>query len=914
MKKLISLILAVMMLAGALAVAVTAEGSPFSDVKEKRWSYKAIKFAYDNKLMDGVGGGKFDPAGTMTRGMVVTVLWRMDDSPKMEYSDVFSDVKAGKYYTSAVMWARMNNIVNGVSEGKFDPAGKITREQLATMMNRYAEYSGFDYRPAGSLDRFPDAGKAHSYAKDALLWATDKGLITGVKSGDTDLLDPRGNATREQFATILKRFVETDLSFPLEWNEPVVQSEFTEPEYPLVEDADVYVATDGDDGGPGTKDAPYATMARAVERVREIKETKTEGDIVVAFKAGEYRQDTVRLSEADSGSENQRIIYCKYGDGDVVFNGGAGVTESDFEPLSSEERALFSEDAAEMIKRADMSDTLTSYSLKDVLFGDDAILNVARFPNLYSDGTDNLFKGAGYTVADDTIRITNPMMKRRLASYPTLEGVKLYGYLTTGWAKDTLSVGGFDPDTGDVLITDPEKAAMGSLRYGEFASAEYHASAIVNAPQELDSKGEYWVDPVSRVLYVYDPSGSYNFSQGPKQIFLYRADYITLRGLTFKYCRDTFVGARECHSFRVEDCSFTGCSIHNTIDVTGCLPGRDLDLVITRCRFVLNAGKVVHINPECDGVRRFDHRGNVIFDNNYIKQTCIILDPGAAIESRECSELRVTHNVFEDCSSYAVDFGGSYNTVAEYNVFRRCMFNSQDGGCFYFGGIYDRNNVIRYNLFYPTSWYGVYVDESGCGAEIYGNIFYDVGCAAVIHDGRDNSFHDNVLISSGVSVTDGNLQHMDSVWSNLEAAGEATPENFHDALLDTDTYPDFRFYRWWLDFYDLMEREPELKAEYESRWPDLFELTTDVTQRDSKNFVLNPVNKVNGNVFINLAGEAPFDPSDLFAAGFCEAEGNLNFGQDEDPLFVNPTVGDYRMRDGALEGFPYIPYEKIGRY
>ncbi|MBR6290899.1 MAG: S-layer homology domain-containing protein, partial [Clostridia bacterium] len=97
MKKFISLILAALMLAGALAVSVTAEESPFSDVKETRWSCKAIKYAYDNKYMDGVGGGKFDPAGTMTRAMVVTVLYRMEKTPEVEFEAAFSDVKDGKY-------------------------------------------------------------------------------------------------------------------------------------------------------------------------------------------------------------------------------------------------------------------------------------------------------------------------------------------------------------------------------------------------------------------------------------------------------------------------------------------------------------------------------------------------------------------------------------------------------------------------------------------------------------------------------------------------------------------------------------------------------------------------------------------------------------------------------------------------
>ena len=236
MKKLLSLVISAILLCGVLAAAVHADGLPFSDVKEKRWSYEAIKYAYDNKLMDGVGDGKFDPAGTMTRGMVVTVLWRMEEKPAVEFTEDFTDVKAGKYYSDSVIWAKNNDIVNGVSEGVFDPGGKITREQLATMLYRYADFKALDTRVNGDLSKFPDADKTHSYAKAALTWATDKGLVTGVKSGDTDLLDPRGNATREQFATILMRFGNTDLEYPVVYNDPVIQSHYTEKEYPLVTD------------------------------------------------------------------------------------------------------------------------------------------------------------------------------------------------------------------------------------------------------------------------------------------------------------------------------------------------------------------------------------------------------------------------------------------------------------------------------------------------------------------------------------------------------------------------------------------------------------------------------------------------------------------------------------------------------
>ena len=267
MKKLICMILAILMLAGAVVAVSAADGSSFKDVKTTRWSYGAINYAVEKGYMNGIGDNKFDPAGSMTRGMVVTVLYRREGSPAVTFRNDFSDVKAGKYYSDAVIWAKDEGVVNGITETTFEPNGKITREQLATMLNRYAKLEGKEFRPKGNLSAFPDASKTHSYAKDAMIWATDNGLITGVKSGGAVLLDPRGAATREQFAAILMRFDTTDLTLPLEFNEPVFLSSYTEPDYPLVEDADFYVSPDGNDGASGSLSDPFATFDRAVTRL-----------------------------------------------------------------------------------------------------------------------------------------------------------------------------------------------------------------------------------------------------------------------------------------------------------------------------------------------------------------------------------------------------------------------------------------------------------------------------------------------------------------------------------------------------------------------------------------------------------------------------------------------------------------------
>ena len=175
----------------------------FVDVAKKAWYYEAVEYAVTNGLMNGVGNDRFDPEGSMTRAMLVTVLWRYEGEPEAP-ANTFSDVKAGSWYFDAVSWAAANNIVGGVGNNKFDPDGNITREQMATILYRYCNGKGIDTSKQASISGFPDAGKVSSYAQTAMQWAVAERLVNG---SDGKLL-PQGNATRAQVATILMRFIE----------------------------------------------------------------------------------------------------------------------------------------------------------------------------------------------------------------------------------------------------------------------------------------------------------------------------------------------------------------------------------------------------------------------------------------------------------------------------------------------------------------------------------------------------------------------------------------------------------------------------------------------------------------------------------------------------------------------------------
>ena len=179
----------------------------FSDLDAKAWYHEGVDYALTNSLMNGVGGGKFEPDGQLTRAQLVTVLYRAAGEPDTgKQVNPFTDVPDDTWYTRAVIWAANNGIVNGVAKNTFAPDDSITREQIATMLYRYA---GAEAAKEDKLSAFPDAAKTSDWAKEALNWAVASGLINGVADANgTANLEPQATATRAQIATILMRWLE----------------------------------------------------------------------------------------------------------------------------------------------------------------------------------------------------------------------------------------------------------------------------------------------------------------------------------------------------------------------------------------------------------------------------------------------------------------------------------------------------------------------------------------------------------------------------------------------------------------------------------------------------------------------------------------------------------------------------------
>ena len=189
---------------------------PYPDVKRSDWYYNSVEYVHQKGLMNGYTAGtdkgKFGPNDQITRGQIVTILYRREGSPLVSGGWTFKDTGMYDYYNNAIKWAASNGIVTGYTdgenEGKFLPDNPITREELALILKRYAEYKGKDISNTASLNQFKDYLDVSEWAEPGLKWAVAKGIITGDKATNPYSIKPQGNATRAEAATMIMRFCE----------------------------------------------------------------------------------------------------------------------------------------------------------------------------------------------------------------------------------------------------------------------------------------------------------------------------------------------------------------------------------------------------------------------------------------------------------------------------------------------------------------------------------------------------------------------------------------------------------------------------------------------------------------------------------------------------------------------------------
>ncbi len=214
-RKLIAIVAIVLVLGMTLLICGAAGNAPkdevaspadntsgFSDVDKTDWFCDDVAYVSQNKLMTGTSKHEFSPNDTATRGMIVTILWRLEGSP-VSTAVEFEDVDANKYYHDAVSWAADNKIVSGYDKNSFGPNDTATREQLAAIMYRYAAYKKYDVKEAAALDQYDDRAQISDYAVDSIRWAVANKILSGTSE---KTISPQENVQRCQVAAILKRF------------------------------------------------------------------------------------------------------------------------------------------------------------------------------------------------------------------------------------------------------------------------------------------------------------------------------------------------------------------------------------------------------------------------------------------------------------------------------------------------------------------------------------------------------------------------------------------------------------------------------------------------------------------------------------------------------------------------------------
>ena len=939
-KKILSAVLATVMLISICLTGVSAEAKlPFTDVPEGEWYYDAVAYTYAAGLMNGTGGGStFSPAMNLTRGMVVTVLYRNNGSPDVSVSNPFADVSDNAWYATAATWAYDAGVVTGTGtddwgDPLFSPDRNITRQELAAMFARYAAYRHVDTtKNTTSIESFPDSASVASWAEKEFKWTAGTGIITGKANGGVTKLAPTDLATRAEFAIMIQRYNTKDdareFTYFLVYEKPHLKSQYTEKDYPLVKNADIYVAVDGNDKNDGTLEKPLATFEGAKAKVRDLIKSGKKGEIVVAFKGGDYGAlNNLQFTTEDSGNKDLKITYCAYGDSPVYFTGGVFIEESEFKALSDAEKALFNSKAVSSIKKVDLSASKAAdlFDSSSMLFNDDGFCTVARYPNEIGNKVANI-EGSivqqiplpghtheelleiAQTSGDQDLLKTLTEQKKvtalaqfkaQLDKYPTLEGVMICGNISKIWHADNLEIESYDKNTG--IITFKKNPHYGFVNYDENYAAVY----ISGAPVDLDCDGEYWFDASTKTLYVYAPTGKYLMGHQDTFVTMEKANNISFVKLNFRGATDTSIKLSCCNGFTFD---------MGTLLYSGGTYGFEADecinVKITNSELAYFADEGLHIqSPRSEYAVEGYHpdaliSDGLVIDNNAIHDIGLITVGVDTSGIRLCNTVKsqITHNEIYNSDRCAIRFDGCIMTDIAYNYFHHCMLNSADGGVIYgFRSLTQRDSNIRYNLFTDIPnrtgvQYAIYNDGAHAW-NIYGNVFY--GAAAVnvvLNGGRDNYVYENVCINTGNPKSSFMLYNSDMIDEEPTEEIKIGPDEEVNAT-----------------FQNLSHKPEEGEPYYDlwrETWPLLYDFYLDFKDvNKGPQCIYYTINHIKNNYLFDMSCSIE---ENSIADKFGDYEGNLELTTDTNDYFADPTHGDYSPAKGV--SMPNNHFDKIGRY
>ncbi|MBR5633435.1 MAG: right-handed parallel beta-helix repeat-containing protein, partial [Clostridia bacterium] len=425
-----------------------------------------------------------------------------------------------------------------------------------------------------------------------------------------------------------------------------------------------------------------------------------------------------------------------------------------------------------------------------------------------------------------------------------------------------------------------------------------------NLADQLDSKDEYWFDPETKVLYVYDPHGTYTIATGGEFMALNNANYLTFEGLTFNASKaDIAFSGTNSYYVNIDACTFSNFAGDRVMNFHMCR-----NMKFTRNEMFNFGATGIYLTPYWkDRINDFENSFfalkdcGIEIDNNYFHDFGFIDMWSDAINIYCSSGIKVTHNYFKNGAHAAVEFNSANYTVIEYNVFDNMMMTTADYGAVYTNwGFEDRGNIIRYNLFKNMraagAQYCIYLDGDSAGVEIYGNLFYDSGACGITMDcTRDHIVHDNVYINSNYS------EYRRFLFSSIL---------HHTAdYLETGTYEPGAAMNGGETSVEKVPKEGEQGYDqWKTRWPILYKYHDDITKLGEVECVYTTVNYIENNCIIDNK-EITEDAYLKYGVGKGTNDAIPNT---QNPFFADPTHGDYSITDTTK--FPDNHFDKIGRY
>ncbi len=680
---------------------------------------------------------------------------------------------------------------------------------------------------------------------------------------------------------------------------PAIFSDYTENERTITE-GDIYVSPRGDDDGDGSKENPFATLNRARDAVREMKKNGLpDGGVVVAIMGGKYT-DTLSLTSADSGEDGKPIRYAAYGDGEPIFTGSISLDAEKFVSVTGPERSVLSpaaQDAVRVIdlKRYGVKAAELNYNPIGVtnggpsnveFYADRENYTLARYPNgndfLYPHSvTENVSRGALFKVDE---KLTN-----RMKSWSSDDDVYVLGMFNLEY-QDTAIKAKVDVDAGTIRLPNMQV-------YSSNVSSDLRFF-IFNKLDELDEPGEWYLDRRNCLLYVY-PKEDF-LSSSPEFVSTYRQTFVSMEncsfveidGLTFSCSRGSGISARS-----VSDCVFYDCTFYGLGG--SAFEGHGDRNVIQSCDISYVGHSGISISG---GDKETMTGGRNVVDNNYVTQWGLNSRVFTHAISASGQSNRISHNEIGFSTSNALGSSGN-NNIIEYNLVHDCTNYADDCGSFYNGSSWTSGgNVIRYNCFYnigsdevyPSA---IYWDDGMAYQTAYSNLFVNVsGYAFSIGGGFGHHVIGNVVV---------NTVRMPVLYDRRPINGFMAGDSFYQV--------GYGF------IWELYKSTPYTTDVWREHFPLLSQVLQNKRDTVAPHFGYNGAFSLfSDNVFVNKNGSG---------GGFTNhrvrysAESDNYVGKltELEDIFINPSEGDYRVREDSpvrdiCKEFKDIPYELIGRY